>query len=162
MKKAIQKIVKDDQGRQKIIYIDPVTLKEIKDIKGYTVINPNSKVDAVQSIDTPNIPSTRIPADQSDRQDQYTSSARLGEWKKGVMEKDDRPMSTIGDFSMDDRKKDARRWDAERTNSGENIDNPDLSLEKAAQDDKGKGHIRITPDYSGVSVKKPSYDTVSP
>jgi hypothetical protein len=158
MKKAIQKIIKDDQGRQKIIYIDPVTLKEIKDIKGYTVINPNSKIDAVQSIDTPNIPSTRMPADQGDRKDQYTSSSRLGEWKKGITGKDDRPISMPGDLSMDDQKKDARRWDAERTNSGEGIINPDLSLEKAAQDDKNKGHIRSTPDYANASVSKPNYD----
>lgn len=61
-KKLIKRVIKDDLGRTKEIYIDPVTYKQVSDPKGYEVLNPVvTKVDRVESIEKPNIPSSVSP-----------------------------------------------------------------------------------------------------
>lgn len=58
LKKAVRRVVRDDYGRRRVIYIDAKTLKEITDLTGYDVLNQNSQVvEQVASIETPDIPS---------------------------------------------------------------------------------------------------------
>lgn len=59
MKKAIQRLIRGDDGKLKIVFIDAVTLKQLPNSQGYQVINSNADQywEPVQSVDKPNVPS---------------------------------------------------------------------------------------------------------
>ena len=64
MKKAIQRLVRADDGTVRIVYIDAETLKELPSLEGYQVINQsNNYWEPVKDTKDPNTPSDTVKSE---------------------------------------------------------------------------------------------------
>ena len=70
MKKAIQRLVRADDGTVRIVYIDAETLKELPSLEGYQVINQSSNYwEPVKDVRDPNTPSETVKSEHLNKPD---------------------------------------------------------------------------------------------
>ena len=70
MKKAIQRLVRADDGTVRIVYIDAETLKELPSLEGYQVINQsNNYWEPVKDVRDPNTPSDTVKSEHLNKPD---------------------------------------------------------------------------------------------
>ena len=78
MKKAIQRLVRADDGTVRIVYIDAETLRELPSLEGYQVINQASNYwEPVKDVKDPNTPSDTVKSEHLNKQ--YDKSGDLSE-----------------------------------------------------------------------------------
>ena len=111
MKKAIQRLVRADDGTVRIVYIDAETLRELPSLEGYQVINQASNYwEPVKDVKDPNTPSDTVKSEHLNKQ--YDKSGDLSEKSyarqqvqktiddaKSVTPKDDRSVPTQSETS---------------------------------------------------------------